>query len=291
MDSGWAKKSVWNDATTFKDQNSNNKPYISVQSGTYKGYYLGGHYDNGIGAYRNWDDAGYMEWWGKECPNNGNRLLSQSGKTEGYNLVYRSNGYFYFYSGGGDYSDVCINKLYNKKNEECKADTVTGGWVYKFSLAAETEVVIKYGTQKSYEESKKKEGSNSVSVKIQQSFNIVDGIAGTQMEVGAELRIAFESAYKTEWIESTEKTMTVKFPAVNIGKSVWQFQVNITDSCQHVERTHLVEYALTDSRNDSPCCFPGYSADGPFHNICISETSLIDKKRKGKGCSVEKKDL
>jgi len=105
-DGGWAKPvDPQFPATLFKDEKHNNHMYIMVMSGGYKGKFLGGDYHKGIGAWTNWQDAGYMSW--NDCI-----LTSKSGFTTDLPITYRSNGYFYFFLAGRNYQSVCVKKVY-----------------------------------------------------------------------------------------------------------------------------------------------------------------------------------
>lgn len=100
MDSRWMSPS--SEGTLFMDLNVNGKKMIQIVDGTYKSYYLGGHYDKGVGAY-SYADSGYMVW-----SSNDTVLTSGSGRTEGASLTYRqSNNYFYFWS---SYKKITITK-------------------------------------------------------------------------------------------------------------------------------------------------------------------------------------
>lgn len=106
MDDAWAKPTPSSgQPTLFRDVFCDGKMYIDIMSGAYKGYYLGGHYAKGIGAFFSWSRADFMEW-------NCGKLKSKSGATEGYDMAYRANGYFYFYAGNAGYQDVCVTKVY-----------------------------------------------------------------------------------------------------------------------------------------------------------------------------------
>jgi len=103
---GWAKPvDPQYKATLFKDMKYDNHMYIMVMSGRYKGYFLGGDYNKGIGAWTNWHDAGYMTW--NDCI-----LTSKSGFTKDLPITYGPNGFFYFYAAGGNYPSVCVKKVY-----------------------------------------------------------------------------------------------------------------------------------------------------------------------------------
>jgi hypothetical protein len=106
-DGGWAKPvdPQYSKATLFKDMEYDNHMYIMVMSGRYKGYFLGGDYNKGIGAWTNWKDAGYMTW--NDCI-----LTSKSGFTRDLPITYGPNGFFYFYVAGGKYPSVCVKKVY-----------------------------------------------------------------------------------------------------------------------------------------------------------------------------------
>ena len=106
MDDAWAKPTPSSgEPTLFRDVLHGERLYIYIMSGAYKGYYLGGHYAKGIGAFFSWHRADFMEW-------NGSKLKSKSGNTEGYAMAYRANGYFYFYNGHAGYQDVDVTKVY-----------------------------------------------------------------------------------------------------------------------------------------------------------------------------------
>jgi len=106
-DGGWAKPvdPQFSKGTLFKDMTYDNHMYIMVMSGQYKGYFLGGDFNKGIGAWKNWQDAAYMTW--NDCI-----LTSRSGFTRDLPITYGPNGFFYFYAAGGRYPSVCVKKVY-----------------------------------------------------------------------------------------------------------------------------------------------------------------------------------
>jgi hypothetical protein len=105
MDSGWAKRGS---PTQFSDiTKANGKISIKIMSGAYKGYYLGGHYDKGIGAYP-FPQSGFMKWVGRVDIGLG-KLVSMSGRTKGLEMVYQfSTQSFYFWSESGKYGSCSI---------------------------------------------------------------------------------------------------------------------------------------------------------------------------------------
>lgn len=105
-DMGWLTTTKSEQAATqFRDGWNAGSMFVQIMSGKWERYYMGGNWDQGIGAYL-WNECGYMKW-------DGDRLVSQSGKTAGHSMVYRNTGFFYFYniSDSGYSAPVALTKV------------------------------------------------------------------------------------------------------------------------------------------------------------------------------------
>ncbi|CAF1486947.1 unnamed protein product [Adineta steineri] len=110
MDDGWARPTPSSgQPTLFRDVLHQGNTYIDIMTGDYKGYYLGGHSQKGVGAW-SWGGCDYMEW-------NNDKLKSKSGGTKGHDMAYGANDRFYFSAGKPGYQDVCVTKVYPYKSQ------------------------------------------------------------------------------------------------------------------------------------------------------------------------------
>ncbi|CAF1433807.1 unnamed protein product [Adineta steineri] len=110
MDDGWARPTPSSgQPTLFRDVLHQGNTYIDIMTGDYKGYYLGGHSQKGVGAW-SWGGCDYMEW-------NNDKLKSKSGGTKGHDMAYGANDRFYFSAEKPGYQDVCVTKVYPYKSQ------------------------------------------------------------------------------------------------------------------------------------------------------------------------------
>jgi len=143
-DGGWAKPvdPQFSKGTLFKDMKYDNQMYIMIMSGQYKGKFLGGDFNKGIGAWTSWHDAGYMTW--NDC-----MLTSQSGFTKDLPITYGPNGFFYFYAAGGRYPSVCVKKVYTSDNSKSSVkDDKSKSSSKDDPSKSIVKVVINYGKHK-----------------------------------------------------------------------------------------------------------------------------------------------
>jgi len=171
----------------------------------------------------------------------------------------------------------------------CSATEVKGGWVYRFTVTGATSETLYHGTEKAHSESKTEQWGHSVSATTAVAWIFeFDGnpVIGGGVISGTA---AWETSkrYSDEWSTSETHSFTVSFPKSKEyqGKAVWQFQFAITDSCRHIETSLTREYALTQTREQQPCCIPGFTADAPWYTTCLSAESMI-KNGTALGCKV-----
>ena len=173
----------------------------------------------------------------------------------------------------------------DKSNEsKCKAQQVQGHWQYRYSISADTQETWKHGTTKKYPESKTTEWSISMSAEAKGKLEVKGfGVSGSMSgEVGEK----FTEKYSQEWSVNTEDDFTVHWNAEDIGKASWQFVVDMKDSCDHIERALLREFAVTPNREREPCCLPGYGVDMPYYTRCVSKEYLMPNAEKH-GCTAD----
>jgi hypothetical protein len=171
--------------------------------------------------------------------------------------------------------------------DDCQAMNVTGYWHAVQSIAsAGEEISTKIGTQVTHSTSRTVSWRTSVSTTISKSFSFAlkDGESGDpdEPEVPPEASLAsgLGSFSRTKSVtreesESTEEKISesitqtteidhsVLFNEVDVGKLVWQWRMEILDSCGNTETVKSEQYAITPDLDHPPCCLPLYSAGDP----------------------------
>lgn len=195
-------------------------------------------------------------------------------------------GAFVFVGGQGDYAQQALiggsrrrskapNRCYLKYScsptggcDQCTAGTVAppctatsadGDWVAHEVIQAQVTYGLQHGTAKSHAESKTQSWSKSVTKTVSGGFSFAKVTASKTIGSGTS------QTYSDEWSANTEVSYSVTFPAEDAGLQLWQYVINIEDSCGHTEQTKTTDYALTAGRYQKPCCPAGYG--GPGHTI------------------------
>lgn len=169
----------------------------------------------------------------------------------------------------------------------CAAQNVTGVWVYQYTIATTTTETWKYGTAKTHKESKTSSWSKSVTLTVEQGWDL-EGAEG-KMSLETKNTKDISKTYENDWTDNEEFDFSLTWNEKQQGMSAWQFHFNIEDSCQHTEVTKTKEFAVTPNRLQMPCCVPGYAADAPYYTNCVSSDYLIPGGLE-RGCSVKMSD-
>lgn len=166
---------------------------------------------------------------------------------------------------------------------QCKANKVSGQWVYQYTIPAATTETWKEGTEKKYTESKTEQWTQSVSITTELSWEFL-GMGG-KIDITAAVAHSTTNAYSHEWATTTEHDFSVTWSQDMVGKAAWQFKFDEYDTCHHKENTLTREYAVTEGQWRQPCCVPGWSVDAPHYTTCHSKETMTKDGEKF-GCKV-----
>jgi len=159
---------------------------------------------------------------------------------------------------------------------DCKANLVQGVWMGRFSIAGPIAETFKWGTQKQYSSSTTSTWSSSVTSSVEAGIDI-KGFASAKASVGSDIGSELAQNDEQTWTANQEFDFQITFDGTEVGKYVWQFSYNITDTCTHEEHTVTKEYTLSRGLFEPPCCVPGYNLDAPYSRVCYSNETLIYK--------------
>lgn len=123
-----------------------------------------------------------------------------------------------------------------------------------------------------------------MTLSVQGGFSYDGG--NVQVTVSGTLSHSFAQSFSSSWSSSTTESFEVTFDEDAVGKSVWQFEFNITDSCKHAETSITKEFALTSDADFMPCCLPGHAVDMPAYTTCTSK-EVMTPGGEAWGCKVQ----
>jgi hypothetical protein len=166
--------------------------------------------------------------------------------------------------GGGKDIFLCAKRAL----PQCQGNDVKGEWKYIKKYQVETTVTFRTGTEKTKDETKTSSWSQSVSATVSA------GYACGSLEVTGTLAQDASSTYGSTWSTSTETEIQRHFAGDNLNKAVWQFQFHVMDTCDNSVVSKTEEFALTSSKDQLPCCLPGYNVDPAYQTCTRPEVTI-----------------
>jgi len=163
--------------------------------------------------------------------------------------------------------------------------TPIGKWVGLSFASVPSDYSIQVGVTHSYTDANTATWGISATDKMSAGFD-VDGETGSE-EVSVTVSESFSHTYTTELQMTKTETHTY-----HLGPGqFWHFQFTFQDRCGE-STAGAFDYALTNSRDEKPCCLPGYfqnasiphgnclpSDDGKTYNLCSSVVSMLSAEK------------
>lgn len=178
--------------------------------------------------------------------------------------------------GHQDWTNYCRNGCDYWKGG-CEANQASGEWKPLETIQGDVTIGIKVGTAKKHAESKTDAWSKSVTKTVEEEMEFSSKSVSTKV---AKAQVA---ANEDAWYADVVVSRDTDFPVSDRGKQLWQWHINIHDSCSHAETTFSADYALTAGMPEKPCCVPGYGANG--HKTDYQECTTEDGSFKATYCS------
>lgn len=195
-------------------------------------------------------------------------------------------------------SDYKVGKklqLYDCKNQgdqdwrlyeapaSCTAKKATGYWhVVSSIVSAGEKITVKWGTEVTHTESRTKTWRNSVSTTISKGFKFeAEGESeSSSMSVTTKESKQISETVTDSVTQTTEEKIEVPFHKADVGKNVWQWRMDIKDSCGHKETVKSVQFAITQDRDTPPCCVPTYQAhQDASYQTCVKKATNLCKHK------------
>jgi len=165
----------------------------------------------------------------------------------------RSNGDLNQKAGGKDIY-LCVRRA----QRICEATETVGTWAWKKQIVTETEWAYETGSAKTEASTKTEEWSKSVSATVEAGFEYPGGTSGSVSVTGELARQAAQEDSES-WEKNEVESVTITFPAEDVGKDIWQFQYQVTDGCSNEVTAKTLHLAKkTGGKESPPCCLPGY---------------------------------
>lgn len=155
----------------------------------------------------------------------------------------------------------------------CKASQITGKWEYLTTVGVPEDWTTFYGTTKTDSRTKTKEWDESVTTTLKQSWKLF-GYKGS-ISISGMVAHSTADSYSEQFSTVESEQWTMHFNQANVGKSIWQFKFNTTDTCENVLNTGVKELAVTNHGTRQPCCVPRFSTDPPLYLTCVSKDAMI----------------
>merc|ERR1711977_203454 len=218
------------------------------------------------------DGSNWQFYTSDDCPDGQMKIYSASHKSF---VDAQSNGGIWHTSNPQDHLDSCWQlQGVDPPLPPCTATNVTGQWEFQQTLVGAVVVKLTEGTQKKYSQSKTSGWSNSVTTQVKQAWEFF-GEEGS-ITVTGQMASSTSETYSNEWSTSTTQEVDHNFDDKYSGRALWQFVFHTTDTCGHTETTMNINFAVTNSRAQPPCCVPGYNgAQDVSYQTCVTQHAMI----------------
>jgi hypothetical protein len=158
----------------------------------------------------------------------------------------------------------------------CSAKSVTGHWDYLETVSKEGTATYKHGRYESKGTSVTETKSWSQSAASAMGNGAFSFKGPHSHSVSGSIGGSLSKTYTKEFAQWSEVTWTVNFKKEDVGKAIYQFDIDIEDNCGNKASYETQDYALVDTAKfDEPCCLPKYATDVPEYQNCKSGSPSV----------------